>query len=59
MACESGVLQSGSDYFSALGRTAQASLADGELVLADAAGAELLRFALTAPAIEPEEPSWS
>ena len=59
MACESAVLQAESDYFSALGRTAQASLADGELVLADAAGTELLRFALSAPTIEPEEPSWS
>ena len=59
MACEPAVLQAESDYFAALERTAQASLADGELVLADAAGAELLRFARPAPAIEPEEPSWS
>ena len=59
MACESEVLQAESDCFSALGRTAQASAADGELVLADAPGTELLRFALTAPAIEPEEPFWS
>ena len=59
MACEPAVLQAESDYFAALGLTAQASLADGELVLSDAAGTELLRFIPTAPAIEPEEPSWS
>ena len=59
MACEPAVLQAESDFFSALERTVHASLADGELVLADAAGTELLRFALTAPAIEPEESSWS
>jgi heat shock protein HslJ len=59
MACEPAVLQAESDFFSGLERTVHASLADGELVLADAAATELLRFALTAPAIEPEESSWS
>ena len=60
MACEPGVMQAESEYFAALGLAAQASLADGELVLADAAGAELLRFTRTAtPSTGPEEPSWS
>jgi heat shock protein HslJ len=59
MACEPAVLQAESDFFSALERTVHASLANGELVLADTAGTELLRFALTAPAIQPEESSWS
>lgn len=55
MACESAVLQAESDFFSALERTVHGSLADGELVLGDAAGTGLLRFARTARAIEPEE----
>ncbi len=58
MACEQGLMQAEFDYFAALGRTARFSLVDGELVLADAAGLELLRFAAV-PATEPEEPSWS
>ena len=56
---EPAVLQAESDFLSALERTVHASLANGELVLADTAGTELLRFALTAPAIQPEESSWS
>ena len=59
MACEPAVLQAESDFVSALERTVHASLANGELVLADTAGTELLRFALTARAIQPEESSWS
>jgi len=59
MACEPALMQAESDFFAALGRTAQASLADGELILADAAGAELLRFAVAPPTVDPEETSWS
>ena len=59
MACEPEVMQAESDYFAALTQTAQLSLASGELVLADDAGGELLRFAPAAPATDSEEPSWS
>ena len=59
MACAPEAMQAESDYFAALTRAAHASLGDGELVLADAAGLELLRFAPAPPATDPEEPSWS
>ena len=59
MACTPEAMQSESAYFAALARTEHASLADGELVLADPAGLEVLRFAPAVPDTEPEEPSWS
>ena len=59
MACEPSVMKAESDFVADLERTVHASPVDGELVLAAAAGSELLRFALTATAIEPEESSWS
>jgi lactoylglutathione lyase len=54
MACEPEVMQAESKYFAALAQTTQLVLADGELVLADAAGGELLRFARALPATDPQ-----
>jgi heat shock protein HslJ len=59
MACAPETMQAESDYLAALTRTAHTSLADGELVLFDAAGVELLRFAPATPATDQEEPTWS
>lgn len=59
MACELEIMEAESEYFAALGQTAQLLVEDGELVLADAAGDELLRFARAVPATDLQEPSWS
>ena len=58
MACQPELMQAENEFFAALGRVAQASVADGELVLADAGGGELLRF-VPATSPDPQEPSWS
>jgi RimJ/RimL family protein N-acetyltransferase len=44
MACAPELMQAEGEFFSALGRTARVSFAEGELALLDEAGAELLRF---------------
>jgi lactoylglutathione lyase len=49
MACDSAVMQAESDYFGALDRVVRVALVDGDLVLTDEAGAELLRFTEAAP----------
>jgi heat shock protein HslJ len=59
MACEPDVMTAESEFLAALALTARAVVTDGELVLADPAGAELLRFASTSPTADPEETSWS
>jgi lactoylglutathione lyase len=45
MACDPELMRAEDDYLAALGRVARASWGNDELVLADAAGGELLRFA--------------
>ena len=44
MACEPEVMQAESDFFAALARTARFRIDEGELVLLDDAGTEVLRL---------------
>jgi lactoylglutathione lyase len=49
MACAPEIVQAETEFFTALGRCARAAVADGELVLVDEDGAELLRFTSRIP----------
>ena len=46
MACAPEIMRAETEFFAALGRCAKVSVADGELVLLDEDGAELLRFGI-------------
>lgn len=58
MACEPDVMQAESYYFAALERTARFRIDDGQLLLLEGTGTEVLQLISTA-ATRPQEPPWS